>query len=212
MKKKLYIILIALIVALTATALVGCDSKENSFALNAFYCAKLNEKVVAKYSAIELTVTTAYGEDVLTSTYTVEKEDAKNATITYTVEKFVDITVSEGQVVLPEETTVKESGKYFLVDGIVKDEAGNALDMDLSLIEASRFNFDAGSFSDAIEIYGGFKANVTKSKTFCGITTAKGANVHGMTVKVYETEKALKEIVIDYTLNGAKITYDYNFR
>ena len=199
-------------VALTATALVGCDSEEEGFALDPFYCAKLNEKIVAKYNAVDLTITTAYGEDVLTSVYTVEKKDAKNATITYTVEKFAEITVEDGEVVLPEETTEKISGKYFLEDGVLKDENGKKVDMDISLIDASRFNFDVSAFSGATEIYGGFRANVIRSKTFCGIANAKGASVPGMTVKVIETETAISSIVLNYTLDGANITYEFNFR
>ena len=75
-----------------------------------------------------------------------------------------------------------------------------------------KFAFSVGVLASAKQIDGGMTAEVTDSKNFCGITDEDGESIKGMTVTVIENQMTVKKIVLNYSMDGASITYEYVFR
>lgn len=158
MKKKIFAGLA--VVAAACCGLAGCsltpDSTEDGYEF-------LNEMLKVSYSRIVLTVENDFGEDKLTSVYTmVYGEDA--VTVSYSVERFAPLSSAVG----PIET---KTGTIEIVGGEVTVTEGDDIGLSAA-VAALPFDFRAGYFENADLAGNFFYADVKDSAGFLGTQVA----------------------------------------
>ena len=164
MKKKIFAGLA--VVAVACCGLAGCsltpDSNEDGYEF-------LNEMLKVSYSRIVLTVENDFGEDKLTSVYTmVYGEDA--VTVSYSVERFAPLSSAVGPIETKTGTIEIAGGEVTVTEG---DDIGLT-----AAVAALPFDFRAEYFENA-ELTGGYLlADVKNADAFMGSGTAGIKDVH----------------------------------
>ena len=197
MKKS--ILMISAAAACAVACGFGACSCKNENSGNAEY-DKLNGMLGARYSEINLTVTSTYDENTsLKSEYIITYSD--NAiTVEYSVERFSSLSIDNS----PTGYKYVLSGEASIENGVVT--GGEEVGITESFANP-KFNFNKANFENAAFDSVSFAADVKNSTAFWGLA------VSCTDMKVYAVwiNDAFSSIKIDYTQNNAEVVYRYVF-
>lgn len=162
---------------------------------------KLSELIKVEYNTLDLTVATAVGEDLLTSTFKVVKT-ADNTTVDYETETLAEIDLDDGTT----SRINKQKGSCVVKDGKIVQRDGQNCDVQLDEVATNGgFRFDKSYFSDEIVTEGSFKAKITDFQSFSG----KNITVTAAETEIVFTAQAITSIKIVYTTATATVTATY---
>ena len=195
MKKKILLIVIALMLVVTLLALTACDNYSDTL-------QKINTLLDADYSEVSVNVTTKLaGDYTLNGIYNLTI-DEDYTTIEYSYDRFNELSM-DGNSDKYFETV---SGKAIVKDGkVIEGDANEALPE----VDFNGISFKEKFFSNYTVTNTKFDADVASTRGFLGNNTFTGSHMH---VTVNFTAKSVTKLVITYvSANGAEVNITYLF-
>ncbi len=191
MKRKI-LILVSVVLALTF-ALCAC-ADDNTY-------TRINKLLNEDYSKVELTVSTTFDDETLTSTVT-STQNGDETTVKYCIRQYATFGDS-----VPENYVEETNGEIVVKNGKIVRNNGVLVGIDLEQATA-KYNFNADYFI-APQMNGNvFSASVGNAKGFFGDTEFAGS---GVKVSVTFSE-VLESMQVTYTSqSGAKVELNYVF-
>lgn len=193
MKKKIILtVILTLIVALTATCLLGCGSD---------YTA-LNDMCKETYSQIVLQIKTTTNGETLTDNFTVTNSGSVSK-IDYTIERLTEISLDE----LPKDYKTETVGTVIVENGKITQN-DNKIDESVASLRKVGFSFYSNYFVSPKWTSGQFSATVKDPAQFFDVEEFVCTNMH-VTVKY---SSSLKSMVITYkSAKGSTVEMRYTF-
>ena len=204
MKKIMLLIGILLVLVLCFTSCLdnGSDTNTPDKEQEKTVYETLNELKAAEYNSITLTNKTQVGEDTLNAEYRIVKSGS-GCQVSFSYQKIAEFD-TEDPVVLTDRIQTKSGSCTVDSKGNITAKSGDELNVSITGIGLSGFDFSEKNFTDVSASGGSLTAKVKNAKNFCGID---GASDMSLTVKY--TAKQISSITIRYTKSGAQITSTY---
>ncbi len=198
MKKKIILIVLALIVCLS---LCGCNKM----------FGRLDDLCKDPHENVKLTVNVTDGNVELKGTYAAVKQADGSVSVQYSYQVLNEIITDNGSYEVPGEriTTYSGSMKITSVDGVtqVETQDGAKPNLDLTQITAVALNFNKSNLDKVEDKDGVFSANVKDLSKLMGSDT-EGQN--GRVVAKY-TEDAIQSVEISFERSGYQVVFTYDF-
>ncbi len=208
MKKRIAIITVVIILAVSSIFVTACNKKETQDVY-----ATLNTLTAKEYANATVNVTTAKQGHTLKDTYVISTSDGQS-TISYTIEELNTFDLASGSV--PENYKTVKTGAAKVKDGKVTEINGDAVSAEFEKIGANVFVFKQEYFSNVVETTDNsgnnvFRADITDTAAFMQSTEVR--NNAKIVVKYNKTTMALMSIEISYSTQSAtsvEASYTYN--
>ena len=196
MKKKILLLVIALVLVTALACLAACDHYASSL-------QNIQSLLKADYSEIVLNVETKTNGITLNGNYTLTF-DGDKTTVVYEFDRLNELDVNE------------ENADSYLtrVKGSAVVENGKVVQGDTSVdlpqeVNFSGMSFKQAFFTNATTTNAKFEADVSNPKGFTGNNSLACTNMH---VKVLHKANALTQMIITYVAqNGSNVTLTYLF-
>lgn len=208
MKKRIAIITVVIILAITAIFMTACNKKGKQDVY-----ATLDALVAKEYANVTVNVTTAKQGHTLKDKYVISASDGQS-TITYTIEELNTFDLASGSV--PENYKTVKTGVAKVKDGKVTEINGDEASVEFEKIGANVFVFKQEYFSNAVETTDGngnniFRADITDTAAF--MQSKEVCNEAKIVVKYNKTTAELMSIELSYSTRSAtsvQISYIFN--
>ena len=208
MKKRIAIITVVIILAITAIFMTACNKKGKQDVY-----ATLDALVAKEYANVTVNVTTAKQGHTLKDKYVINASDGQS-TITYTIEELNTFDLASGSV--PENYKTVKTGVAKVKDGKVTEINGDEASVEFEKIGANVFVFKQEYFSNAVETTDGngnniFRADITDTAAF--MPSKEVRNEAKIVVKYNKTTAELMSIELSYSIRSAtsvQISYIFN--
>lgn len=208
MKKRIAIITVVIILAITAIFMTACNKKGKQDVY-----ATLDALVAKEYANVTVNVTTAKQGHTLKDKYVISASD-EQSTITYTIEELNTFDLASGSI--PENYKTVKTGVAKVKDGKVTEINGDEVNIEFEKIGTSVFTFKQEYFANVVETTDDsdndiFSADISDMKAFMKAKDeCVGAKI---VVKYNKTEDKLVSIEISYstqTSTNVQMSYNYN--
>lgn len=208
MKKRIAIITVVIILAITAIFMTACNKKGKQDVY-----ATLDALVAKEYANVTVNVTTAKQGHTLKDKYVISASDGQS-TITYKIEELNTFDLASGSV--PENYKTVKTGVAKVKDGKVTEINGDEASVEFEKIGANVFVFKQEYFSNAVETTDGngndiFRADITDTAAF--MQSKEVRNEAKIVVKYNKTTAELMSIELSYSTRSAtsvQISYIFN--
>lgn len=208
MKKRIAIITVVIILAITAIFMTACNKKGKQDVY-----ATLDALVAKEHANVTVNVTTAKQGHTLKDKYVISASDGQS-TITYTIEELNTFDLASGSV--PENYKTVKTGVAKVKDGKVTEINGDETSVEFEKIGANEFVFKQEYFSNAVETTDGngndiFRADITDTAAF--MQSKEVRNEAKIVVKYNKTTAELMSIELSYSTRSAtsvQISYIFN--
>ncbi len=208
MKKRIAIITVVIILAITAIFMTACNKKGKQDVY-----ATLDALIAKEYANVTVNVTTAKQGHTLKDKYVISASDGQS-TITYTIEELNTFDLASGSI--PENYKTVKTGVAKVKDGKVTEINGDEASVEFEKIGANVFVFKQEYFSNAVETTDGngnniFRADITDTAAFMQSKDVR--NEAKIVVKYNKTTAELMSIEISYSTQSAtsvQVSYVFN--